>query len=143
MFDRIRDLLRTGLIRLRGGGLTPQRAALSVAFGLLVGCTPVYGLQTLICIGAGLLLRLDVPLILFATLIANPFTAPFLVALEMEIGALLVTGKWVTLRPSELSVAQIGSAVGYAMLGGVAVGLVTGLFGGFGTFYWVRRRQRP
>src|SRR5689334_19523833 len=48
---QLRTALRAGWQRLRGGELSPRRAAASVGVGIFVGCFPLYGLQTLLCVG--------------------------------------------------------------------------------------------
>ena len=42
-------------------GIAPETMALSVALAVLLGVFPVYGCPTLLCAGAALLLRLNLP----------------------------------------------------------------------------------
>ncbi|MEO8373023.1 MAG: DUF2062 domain-containing protein [Candidatus Solibacter sp.] len=49
------DLLRQGI--------TPEKIALTIALGLALGVTPVIGSTTLLCTGAALALRLNLPAI--------------------------------------------------------------------------------
>jgi uncharacterized protein (DUF2062 family) len=51
---------------------TPQRAALSLAFGILVGFSPFYGLHALIALPLAFLFRLNRPLTLLAMSITSP-----------------------------------------------------------------------
>ena len=78
--------------RLRGGDLTPARAAASVAVGLAIGVTPLWGLHLPIVLAVCLPLRLDAAVAYLAANISIPAVAPFLTLAEFEIGALLLTG---------------------------------------------------
>jgi uncharacterized protein (DUF2062 family) len=127
---------------LRGGELTASRAAASVALGVFVGCLPLYGFQFWLCLAIALPLRLDYPLSLLSTLIANPLTMPLLLAIEVEIGAFVVTGRFLPFSLSSMKENGIGSMLGYAtlgslLLGTVLAGLAAGLVG-----IWVKTRAR-
>jgi uncharacterized protein (DUF2062 family) len=87
----LRERGREAWARLRGGELTPWRAALSVGVGLAVGVTPLYGLHLPIVVAICVPLRLDAPLAYLAANISLPFIAPFLSLAEIEIGAWLRT----------------------------------------------------
>jgi len=78
--------------RLRGGSLEPGRAAASVAIGLFVGCLPIYGVQLLVVLAVCVPLRLDAAIAYVAAHVSNPFTLPFVLAGELEIGSLILTG---------------------------------------------------
>lgn len=84
--------IRTAWKRLRGGSLSPGRAAASVGVGLFVGFLPLYGIHSAIVLAICVPLRLDAAIAYLATHISNPLTAPFLFALEMQVGSLLLTG---------------------------------------------------
>jgi uncharacterized protein (DUF2062 family) len=47
------------LVDLLAQGLTPERLALSLAVGLVLGLFPVVGLTTLLCLAAGFAFRLN------------------------------------------------------------------------------------
>src|SRR5438477_3114515 len=95
--ERWRQALRDAWQRLRGGELSPERAAASVAVGFFCGCVPFYGIQTFICLLFTVPLRLDFPVAWLVTNFANPFTAPFLILFEIELGAWLSNGQWISL----------------------------------------------
>jgi uncharacterized protein (DUF2062 family)/SAM-dependent methyltransferase len=78
--------------RLRGGELTPLRAALSVAVGLAIGVTPLWGLHFILVLAVCVPLRLDAPVAYLAANISIPLIAPFLTMAELEIGSFLMTG---------------------------------------------------
>src|SRR6185503_11826520 len=99
--DRVRYALRDTWLRLRGGELSARRAAASVAVGLFVGFIPLYGLQTFICLAFTYPLKLDFPLAWATTNIANPFTAPFIILFDIELGRWIALGSWTALSTSD------------------------------------------
>lgn len=54
-------------------GITPQRLALTLALGFTIGCIPLLGAPTLLCVGLALALRLNMPAIQAANYAAMPF----------------------------------------------------------------------
>jgi uncharacterized protein (DUF2062 family) len=136
--------------RLRGGQLTPARAAASVALGIFVGCLPLYGFQFWLALAVALPLKLDYPLALLSTLVANPITMPFLIVLEVEIGALIVKGHWLPFELSAIRQNWVG-VLGYATLGSVVLGALLAGVGAGLVSLWVsvrleraaRRRSVP
>jgi uncharacterized protein (DUF2062 family) len=89
------EKVKAAWARLRGGELTPFRAAASVFVGVLVGTTPLYGLHFLLVMGICLPLRLDVAIAYVASNVSLPIFAPFINTAEVEIGAWLRTGKFI------------------------------------------------
>jgi uncharacterized protein (DUF2062 family) len=140
--ERTRQALRDAWLRLRGGELSPERAAASVAVGLFVGCVPFFGIQTFICLLFTVPLRLDFPVAWLLTNIANPFTAPFLILLEIELGGWMVRGRWVSLSLQDFSVKKLGAFLGYALVGAGVIGTVSAVTAGALTLWWMRRRAR-
>jgi uncharacterized protein (DUF2062 family) len=138
----LRAALRDAWRRLRGGELRPERAAGSVGVGLFVGFIPTYGIQTLICLMFTVPLRLDFPVAWVATNIANPLTALFIIALDVQVGGLLRRGEWVTVSTSDFDMAHLGALSADAMVGGIALGSVVGVIGGVVTLAWARRSAR-
>ena len=92
MSGRVRPALRQAWARLRGGELTPKRAALSVGVGLAIGLVPVYGAHWAIVLAVCVPLRLDAPVAYLAANISNPLFAPFLLLAEVQIGSKVMTG---------------------------------------------------
>jgi len=133
-----RGALRRVWLLLRGGELSPTRAALSVFVGLFIGCQPLYGLHLLLCVLVCLPLRLDLVVAYVAANVSNPLVAPFLIMLELEIGAWLVHG-----APLEFDLErarQIGASglVQQTALGAQVVGLTLGLLGALGAYATIR-----
>ena len=97
MIRELREKIREAWRRLRGGDLTPARAAASVAVGLAIGVTPLYGFHLPLVIAVCLPLGLDTPVAYLAANISLPFIAPFPTIAEIEIGSKITTGGWLEL----------------------------------------------
>lgn len=89
--------------RLRGGQLTPGRAAASVFVGVLVGTTPLYGLHFFLVMGICIPLKLDAALAYVASNVSLPIFAPFINMSEVELGAYMRTGSFIHLDKSEFT----------------------------------------
>jgi uncharacterized protein (DUF2062 family) len=140
--SKLRSALRDAWRRLRGGELSPERAAGSVGVGLFVGFIPTYGIQSLICLMFTVPLRLDFPVAWLTTNFANPLTALFIIALDIEVGGFLRRGQWVTVSTSDFDLAHLGALSVDAMVGGITVGALVGVIGGALTLALARRAAR-
>lgn len=130
-----RRALRAVLSRLRGGDLTPRRAAFSVALGLFVGCSPLFGLHAVIASGLAFALRLDVLITYVATNISIPPVIPLLFFAELQVGTFLLSGRFHSLALADFAPEQaldLGAAV---LVGFPVVGGVISLLGGALTFF--------
>jgi uncharacterized protein (DUF2062 family) len=82
-------------------GITPEKIALSLAFGIVLGVFPVIGSTSLLCAAAALLLRLNLPAIQLVNYVVYPLQVllivPFIRAGEFLFRA----------RPLQLSLAQM------------------------------------
>lgn len=83
-FDRA---LITPLVNFLKQGLSPEKLALCVALGIVLGTFPVLGSTTLLCTGVALLFRLNMPAIQLINYFAYPIQLamfiPFIRAGEM------------------------------------------------------------
>jgi hypothetical protein len=72
----LRDLIRRRLfepiLTLLRQGITPQKIALSLAFGLGLGIFPVLGVSTVLCTAVALVLRLNLAATQFVNYLAAP-----------------------------------------------------------------------
>ncbi len=149
MSERLRrptELARDAWRRLRGGVLTPRRAALSVFVGLVVGVTPAFGFHWLLVLALCVPFRLDTGVAYVAANISNPLFAPFLTACEVEVGTLLLRGHLSGLRPSDLREAGVMALVTELFVGTALIAPIVGVFGGLVAYScaaWgaARRRQ--
>jgi uncharacterized protein (TIGR03546 family) len=143
---RIRDLARKAWRRLRGGELTPWRAALSVGLGLAIGVTPLWGLHWAIVLAVCVPLRLDTGIAYLAANVSLPFIAPFITFAEIQVGARLLGGAWLSISTEELAPARLAELALELAVGTVVVALSAGTFFGALTYAVVfavrRRRQR-
>jgi uncharacterized protein (DUF2062 family) len=139
-----KELARQAWRRLRGGELTPWRAALSVAVGLVIGMTPAFGLHWLIVIAVCVPLRLDTGVAYLAANISMPFIAPFITFAEIETGALLLHGSFIAVGPSDLQKTGFGTLVAELVVGTAALAPLVGALGGslaYAVVAWRRRRR--
>lgn len=119
----LRKGLRAALKRLHGGELTPRRLAFSVALGLFVGCSPLFGLHALIAGGLAFFLRLDVLITYLATNISIPPLMPLLFFAELQVGSFILNGRFRSLALADFApdkALELGAAVfvGFPFVGG-------------------------
>ena len=129
--SRSQRLVRT-LYRLRTEAGSPARQACSIALGLFIGATPLFGLHLAMAIGLGWLLRLNRLKVYLAANISNPFVAPFLVTAELQVGSWLRRGRFYT--PSGLADVRLLGVTSDLAIGSVVVGCVLALAGGLLTY---------
>ena len=137
-----KELARQAWRRLRGGELTPWRAALSVGVGLAIGMTPAFGLHWLLVIGICVPLRLDTGVAYLAANISMPPIAPLLTFAEIETGALLLHGRFMPIGPAELQRMGIGTLVAELVTGTVVLAPAAGVVGGAVAYGGVAWRAR-
>jgi len=124
--------LRFGRVwrRLRGGRQSPARLATAVAAGLFIGSLPLYGLHFLLCLLLCVPLGLDFVVAYLAANISNPFVAPFLITLEVEVGSLLTTGQHAAFTLARAKQTGILGFAWQAGVGSVLVGAGLAALGG-------------
>lgn len=115
---------------LRGGRSSPQKLAWSVALGLFVGSLPLYGTHLPLCLAICLALRLDFLAAYLAANISNPLFAPFLLAAEVEIGSLLLSGEHAAFDAARARRLGVAGYFQQAMVGGLVLGVVLAVVGG-------------
>ncbi len=109
-------------------GVAPETMALSVALALLLGVFPMYGIPTLLCASAAVVLRLNLPAMQLVNQLASPLQWALLVPFG-RLGGRLVhvpaeaarhTGVWQV-------AAGLGAAVIHAIAGWCAVAAPLGI----------------
>lgn len=60
------------ILQLLTQGITPEKIALSLAFGFMLGIFPVLGTTSLLCLIAAILFRLNLPAVQLVNLLVNP-----------------------------------------------------------------------
>jgi uncharacterized protein (DUF2062 family) len=73
-------------------GITPQKIALTIALGLNLGIFPILGATTMLCLGAGLWLKLNQPVIQLVNWLASPLQLPLILVFVRF-------GEWVMRAP--------------------------------------------
>jgi uncharacterized protein (DUF2062 family) len=119
--------------------LSPLRASLSVAVGLFVGTLPIYGFQLFVVLAVCIPLRLDSAVAYVAAHVSNPLTLPLLLLLEVEIGALVLTGGHAQIG-SALDTSRLGEYAGQLLVGAPLLGLALGTVGATATWAITGRR---
>jgi uncharacterized protein (DUF2062 family) len=132
---RIHAATKTAWVRLRGGELTPGRAAASVAIGLAVGVTPLYGLHFWIVVAICVPLQLDAALAYLAANISLPFIVPFLLLAEVELGSLARTGHGLALTAADARTRALGELTKEVVVGTLIFSPLMAVVGGAAT--WV------
>ena len=124
--------------RYRTEGDGPIRQSLAIGLGLYIGASPFIGFHWLLALALGGLFRLNRLKVYLAANISNPLIAPFLFAAEIQVGAKLRTGHFISAATLE-QVRLKGIAIDI-LLGSVVVGLALGIAGTLLTLWAVRRQ---
>lgn len=131
LLDPILDLLRQGV--------TPDKIAMSLAFGLGIGIFPVLGVSTILCTVVAIVLRLNLPAIQLVNYLAAP------IQLALIIPFVRVGEHLLRLAPQPLSISEgfklmatgvihavvvLWDAIVHAALGWIVIGpfLIYGLY---------------
>jgi uncharacterized protein (DUF2062 family) len=115
-----------------------------VALGLLIGCTPTFGIQMFIVAVLAFFLRVNLPLGLAFTWITNLATAPFIYYFCYQVGAALVGGATQAPEPGPLGgkwihFLQVAKPL---WIGSLFVGAIVSLLGYLLTrFVWTLHRK--
>ncbi len=75
------DLLRERAALFLRHGISPRRLAATLAIGFVLGCLPIFGIPTALCVLVALAFRLNQPAIQAANYAAMPFQLALLVPL--------------------------------------------------------------
>ena len=89
------------LVDLLAQGLTPDRLALSLAVGLVLGLFPIVGVTTLLCVAAGFVFRLNHLALQLANHLAYPLQLPLVLAF-VRLGERLLGAPRVSFDPLKL-----------------------------------------
>jgi uncharacterized protein (DUF2062 family) len=138
-----RKQLRELLYRIRTEGLSPGEQAGAVALGVFIGCSPFYGLHLALCILFAKLFRLNQGLTYLAAHISLPGVWPLLVFAQLQLGRWLRGRPLLSIRPSELKMADISlKQFGLdLLLGATVVGAVLAALFELLTLWAARKRR--
>lgn len=134
--------LRELLYRIRTEGESPGRQAGAVGVGVLIGCSPFYGLHLALCIVFARLFRLNQILTYLAAHISLPGVWPLLVLGELQVGRLLRGKNLLSLRPADLRQMDPWQFGADLLLGSAVVGAALAAAFALPTYWISRRRQK-
>jgi uncharacterized protein (DUF2062 family) len=124
---------------------SPTQIGIAVAIGVVIGCSPLYGFQTLTALALAWALGLNKIAVLLGTAISPPPLAPFLVFPAVQIGELLRHGHWLSMSITALRALPLKdlgpTLIADWALGGLVEGVVLGAAIG-GTVALILRRRR-
>jgi uncharacterized protein (DUF2062 family) len=69
---------------------SPEQISAGLAMGIFIGCTPFYGLQTLIALAIAFVFRLNKPACIAGLWIQNPITMVPIIVISYKLGCLLL-----------------------------------------------------
>jgi len=121
-FSPLKEEARRAWRELRGGALSPARAAAAVAIGLFIGSQPIFGCHTPLILVLCLWFGLDGAIAWIASNVSNPFFAPALLTAEVQVGAYLRTGSLLRLDQEIGRADALSKFAGFMFLGAPVVG---------------------
>lgn len=137
----IRSLVSRVIARLLSEHVEPWKMAVAVFVGVVIGCSPFYGLHILMCLVAALGLRLNKLIVWLGSNTSIPLIAPFFALVSIQCGHLILHGTTVPLDLATLRETGAINLLGYWLLGFPIVGAATGLLLGGITYRLALRHQ--
>jgi uncharacterized protein (DUF2062 family) len=130
LMSRLKAAAKRNAILWLSQGISPRRLALTLALGFAIGCIPVVGIPTVLCVTVALALRLNLPAIQAANYAAMPLQLALIVPfmrlgrwlVSAESARMLVSGPAVHFPPFGIA-ARMGSLAGQAMLAWLLVAI--------------------
>jgi len=119
---RIREIVA----RLWREHTAPHRLGAAVAVGIVVGCSPFFGLHLWIGLGLAVLFRLNKVAVFLGSQVSIPPLAPLLSFTSIQIGALIQSGEIVRLGLDDFTVAGLPQLLRLFLLDWLIGGLVVG-----------------
>src|SRR3954462_646949 len=84
-------------------GISPERLALTLALGFAIGCLPMIGIPTALCMGIALGMRLNVPAIQAANYAAMPLQIVLILPFARLGGWMFTSGNHASLNSGMLA----------------------------------------
>jgi uncharacterized protein (DUF2062 family) len=131
--------------KLRKEHVSPARIGVAVGVGVLIGCSPFWGLHFLIALGVATLFRLNRLAVLVGTQISMPPLTPLLLFGNAQLGSWIITGKGLSLSFAELrsmpAKLLVTSLFWDLFVGGLVLGGGLALVLGYGAAALVHRQR--
>ncbi len=138
--------LRTSTRRLIHEHTDPVQLGVAVGLGVLIGCSPFLGVQTLVGLGLAWILRLNRVAVLLGLQVSVPPLTAFVLFADAQVGALSLRGRWLPLSVEAMravrSFREVADLLGVLVLGGAIVGAVLAVVTGLATTFVIRRWRR-
>ncbi len=110
---------------------SPARLAWAVGVGVAIGVSPFYGFHLAICVVVATLFGLNRLATYLAANISNPFLAPILAFASIQLGSLVLRGRWIGLDLQSMRGIDPWQFGEDWLVGSAILGLVLGsVFGG-------------
>lgn len=133
--------LQRAIHALRTEGDTRGRESLAIGLGLMIGCTPFWGVHFGVCWLVGMAFRLNRLKMYVAANVINPLVVPPLFYAEVQAGAFVRRGQFRALSWEMLDPTRIWDFGADLVVGSIVVGMIVGAIGAFVT-YAARRPAR-
>ncbi|MBJ6765876.1 DUF2062 domain-containing protein [Myxococcaceae bacterium JPH2] len=148
--ERLRAVPRQLLARihaLKDEHASPGRLGLAVAVGVLIGASPFLGLQLVLAVALATLFGLNRFAVLLGSQVSVPPLTPLVLFANAQVGAFLLTGRWLPLSlqalrevPAKQLVAELFADL---LVGGLVVGGALALILGGATAHFVSLVRAP
>jgi uncharacterized protein (TIGR03546 family) len=69
---------------------SPRELAIAIGIGVWIGISPFWGFHTILAFCIAFICRLNAPAVLLGTMISNPWFAPFIIFLSLQIGCYIL-----------------------------------------------------
>jgi len=128
--------------------VSPFKLSLALLVGVIIGCSPFFGLHAIIGVITAAGLRLNKLITIAGTNISNPLTGPFVIIASIKVGWIILYGSWLPIGVDELriqSMWHLGNRllaswlVGFPLVGAVAGIAVIALFY---PLFWIWQSRR-
>ncbi len=135
--------LQRAIHALRTEGDTRGRESIAIGLGLMIGCTPFWGVHFGLCWLLGMAFRLNRLKMYLAANVINPLIVAPLFYAEVQVGALIRQGRLHSLSWDMLTADRIWEFGADLVIGSIVVGMMVGAAGAIVTYVARRPARDP